>query len=836
MNQDLLERLPLAPSWSLAVGQAGKYAIWAAIAFFAIAVLGYILSPKIKALAKVANVSFVFGSVGLAAAFGCLITLFVKNQFQFEYIFARADVHTDLKYKVAGVWSGQQGSFLLWGVCSAIFGVLALPGAGPYRRWFGATYALFLGSIAGILAYETPFNLIKEVVEANHVHMPATGNGMTPSLQNYWIVIHPPTIFLGFGALTVMFAYAVAAMANGDVKGWAQRVRPWSLVSLGILALGICMGGFWAYETLGWGGFWMWDPVENASFVPWLLLAAFVHGIIVQVTRSRWHGTNLWLAAAPFLAFLYGTFLTRSGSLGDTSVHSFANMDRAALNILKGVMAVCFLGFLALYLFKGRRLALEANKPLEKVGALHREKLYGAGTMFLSLFGLVLSIGMSWPMFMAMANRSVARIEEPAYHKVIFWFFLPIILLMAVGPFVPWRGLEKKSLAEESKDDSQKRTVSRFFRGLSVWRLFTDRFIGPRFTNVITGGIFITGVTALLLRSPSWGISALGGATIPMPFGMRISTPAWIIFLLLLCAIAAVANLWRLGETLKRSRSSAGAFLSHFGLATLLAGLIISRGFEQKEQIIINGTKPASALGYTMVVKELTGTSLQDRDSKLVMEVTDPTGHKFEARPGLFYNRNMNTGQEDPFTWPHIERGLGHDVYLALHAPIMYAWEGDGQWFKVGESQTLQGITVKYEKMSMTGEPGTPSAKFFAHLKVSVEGQTYEATPSLSGELIPDMPFVGPDLRVAMLSMDAKDKSVRLQMIFSQPLYPVTMFTKPLTGLVWGGTGILFLGGLLSAWARRRPRTADVEEEEPNPLEPTPANKPISKDAPVPAT
>lgn len=804
MNEELLERLPLAPSWSLAVGQAGKYAIWAAIAFFVLSLLGYALSAKKPALSKVATASFWLGSVGLATAFGCLITLFVKNQFQFEYVFARADVHTDLKYKVAGVWSGQQGSFLLWGVCSALFGVLALPGTGPYRRWFGATFAVFLGSIAGILAYESPFTLIPQVVEASHVHMPATGNGMTPSLQNYWIVIHPPTIFLGFGALTIMFAYAVAAMISGDIKGWAQRVRPWSLVSLGILALGICMGGFWAYETLGWGGFWMWDPVENASFVPWLLLAAFVHGIIVQVTRSRWHGTNLWLGALPFLAFLYGTFLTRSGSLGDTSVHSFANMDRAALNILKGVMGVCFFGFLGLYLFRGRKLVAEANKPLEGVGKLHREGLYGAGASFLSLFGIVLAIGMSWPMFMAIANKSVARIEEPAYHMVVVWFFIPLILLMAIAPFVSWRGNTKN---------------------------LPDRLI-----ILLSVALFVTGLTALGLKIPSWGTGSLGGATVAMPFGGKAPAVYWVIFLLVLCALAAVGNLWRLIETMKRSRSSAGAFLSHFGLATLLAGLIVSRGLEQKEEVMINGTKPASALGYTMVVKELTGSSLQDRDSKLVMDVTAPDGSKFEARPGLFYNRNMNSGQDEPFTWPHVERGLGHDVYLALHAPIMYAWEGDGQWFKVGEKQTLNGITVQYDKMSMTGEPGSPSAKFFAHLKVTIDGQTYEAAPSLSGELIPDMPFVGPDLRVAMLSMDAKDKSARLQMIFSQPLYPVTMFTKPLTGLVWGGTGILFLGGLLSAWARRRPRTVDVEEEEPTPADPTPASKPISKDAPVPAT
>lgn len=807
MNHDELSRLPHAPQWSLAVGEAGKVSVWASVAFFALAVLAYLFSTKKAGLSKVGTASFWLGSVAMMAAFGCLITLFVKNQFHYEYIFQRADVHTDLKYKIAGVWSGQQGSFMLWGVCSALFGLFSLRGTGPYRRWYGSVYALFLGSIAAILAYETPFKIIPQVMDGAHIHMPPTGNGMTPSLQNYWIVIHPPTIFLGFGSLTILFAYAAAAILSGDVKGWAARARPWALVGLGILALGICMGGFWAYETLGWGGFWMWDPVENASFVPWLFLAAAVHGIIVQVSRNRWHGANLWLAALPFLAFLYGTFLTRSGSLGDTSVHAFANMDRAALNILKGVMGVFFLGFLGLYLIRGRKLVAEANGPEMKTEQVHREGLYGAGAIFLSLFGLILAIGMSWPMFMAMANKSVARIEEPAYHKVITWFFVPVMLLMAVAPFVSWRGMSRNALF-------------------------------ARLINVFSISIGLVGFTLVGLRYPTWGLGGLSGETVWMPFGFRMNVVVWVAFLLVICAFAAVGNLWRLVETMKRSRSSAGAFLSHFGLATLLAGLIVSRGFEQDEQIMLQGFRPtqSSVLRYTLQARELTGSTLEDREGKLIVDVTTPEGTKFEARPGLFYHTDMNSGASDAFTWPHIERGLAHDVYLALGKPIMYPWEGDGQWFKPGETQTINKITVNYEKMTSEGALGTPSAKFYAHLKVTYNGKTYSAVPSLSGAMTPDLPFAGPELRVALLGMDAKDKSVRLQMIFPEPLYPVHLFTKPMTGLVWGGTGILFLGGLLSAWARRRPRAVDVEEEEPASTSPSPANVPKTKDAPVPAT
>jgi cytochrome c-type biogenesis protein CcmF len=812
LNSELHNELALAPQWGLAVGQAGKICVWAAIAFFAISLLGYALGGRKAVLTKVGTVGLALGSLSLFGAFGCLITLFVENQFQFQYVFARADIHTDLKYKIAGVWSGQEGSFLLWGVCSAIFGLLALRGTGPYLRGFGATFALFLGSIAGILAYETPFNVMKEVIDGGHVHMPPTGNGMTPSLQNYWIAIHPPTIFLGFGSLTILFAYAVAAILHRDVNGWAMRARPWSLVGTAVLALGICMGGFWAYETLGWGGFWMWDPVENASFVPWLFLAALVHGIIVQISRSRWHGANLWLAALPFLTFVYGTFLTRSGAMGDTSVHSFANMDRAALNILKGLMGVFFVGFAALYFWRGRGLAKAADKPMEVREKLHREGMYVGGSLLLALFGAMLAIGMSWPLFMTMAGRSAARIEEPVYHKVVGWFFVPIMLLMAIAPFVSWRGMGT--------------------RALSV-----------RLVNVLSIAAGTVGFLLIALRGPSWGLGNLGDASVAMPFGFRMSMVPWIAFLLTICAFAAVANLWRLAETMRRSRSSAGAFLSHFGLAVLLAGLIGSRGFEREQRTFVRQGDAVTALDYRLQYREMTGKSIYDRDAKIVFDVTGPDGEKFESRPGLFYNRNVNSGKDEPFTWPDIRRGLGHDVYLAMGAPLTEAWEGEGHWFRPGEEHTIQGITVKYDKFTMDGAPGQAGTKFGARLAISVtekEGDppvTYLAHPTFAvgPNGGPDMPLVGRDLRVAIVGMDAKDRAVRLQMLFAAPIFPIHIYTKPLTALVWGGTGILFFGGLLSAWARRRTRAAHVEEEEPEPM-PSPSATPTAKDAPVPAT
>src|SRR5689334_3050201 len=296
VDHDLLSKFPPAPFWAEAAGPVGRVFVLAAIVFFLLSAIGWSLAsrnPKAETLGKRC---FTLGACSIFGAFLTLASLFVGDQFQYNYVFSHSDSIIALKYKIAAIWAGQQGSFLLWACTSSLFGLLAVRVTGKYRRWFTVPYAAFLASLCGILAYETPFNVT--LIDGRAL-VPPIGVGLTPSLQNYWVVIHPPTIFMGFGSLTVMFCFAISAMLTGDLKSWLALVRPWALVSLAVLGLGLCMGGFWAYETLGWGGFWAWDPVENVSFVPWVFTAAFVHGLIVQTTRGRWPWTNLMLAGLP---------------------------------------------------------------------------------------------------------------------------------------------------------------------------------------------------------------------------------------------------------------------------------------------------------------------------------------------------------------------------------------------------------------------------------------------------------------------------------------------------------------------------------------------------------
>jgi len=760
------------------LGKAGQVLVFVGLVAFIAAAILSVLGAKHPKLVKLSNLAFGVGSLTIFGAFGILATLFVKNQFQFANVFDHGDIHTSLAYKISGVWSGQQGSFILWATTSSIFGLLSMWSLGKYRPVYMAVYSGCLATICGILAYESPFTIFPAWLVNGKVHVPPTGQGLEPSLMNYWMVIHPPTIFTGFGALTVLFAYSVAAIFLGDLKEWVVRVRPWALVITGILGIGICMGGFWAYETLGWGGFWAWDPVENASFIPWIFTVAFVHGAIVQTTKSRWHGTNLWLAALAYLSFCYGTFLTRSGLLDNVSNHSFASMDKSALIILKFFLAFVVAGFIALYLVRGKVLAKAANLTSDDAVGIGRENLYGAGSLLLALTAAVLSLGMSWPVMMALTGRQAARVEEGLYHKVVVWFFLPIVLLIAITPFVSWRAMDVKGIVR-------------------------------RVANIFSLSVALTGVSLLLLRVPDWGVRANASSTVSMPFHLRMATVPWIAILLLFCAFAFVANAWRAIEIGRRSPGGIGGFIAHLGIATLFAGMVLSRGLEQKEYFEMAGNETHDALGFQFKFAGMSTQDIYDRDAHANFEVTGPDGKMFTATPGLYWlHQQGEDGEEKAMSWPYIRHYGFHDFYFSLGKPIITVWPKP-EWFHEGETRTVNGLTVTYKKMVTEGQLGTPSAKFGADLDIADRNQTFQVTPHFSVADGPDLPSVNNSLRVALTQIEAADKSVALQMFFASPIYPIEVFTKPLTIFVWTGAGIMTLGGLWSAFYRRRKGAAD---------------------------
>ncbi|MCB8931827.1 MAG: cytochrome c biogenesis protein CcsA [Fimbriimonadaceae bacterium] len=768
------------PAWSLWVGDLGRVSILAATALFAISVLGWLFAADNPRWRRVADWSFGLGALGVFTAFISLGALFVGNRFEFEYVWGHSDIANAIPYRIAGIWSGQEGSFLLWVTGASIFGLLARRGVGDYKRWFTIFYATFLGSICGILAYETPF---AHSVFEGHIVVPQNGVGLSPSLQNYWVTIHPPTIFMGFASLTVLFALAMAAMAKRDYETWIPIVRPWAILSATLVGVGLCMGGFWAYETLGWGGFWMWDPVENVSFVPWCLVLAFVHGIIVQTTRKRWHISNLLLGALPFLAFVYGTFLTRSGFLANASVHSFAEMNGSALWVLVGVLFLATFGFLGLWLVRLKQARGDTQAP--QATGFHREGFYRYGAILLSAMGLAALIGMSVPLFMALAGKDPKVVEEPLYHMVVPWIFVPLMLVMAAAPFATWRGLGGKE----------------FFR---------------RIYNVLCITVGLAGLLLVGLRlSPLAKIADLA-PIINFPMGIKANGLAWLVLLGCICLFVVVANAWRMVEMARGAKLGLGSFVSHIGIAVLMTGLILSRGFERHGETVVMKDHPGRTLNYAISYKGMTS-DLYDRNNKLEFEVHDPHDGKllFVASPGLYYVRTPG-GEENPMVWPFIKRAAGHDVYFTLRPPQT---EGSAPIeFQPGETKQIGGLMITYEKMTREGEPGVPGTKFGAQLKVVSDQETFAANPTMeiveSGGVQPHPASIDPLFSLAMIGMNAGKQSVTLQMQLTSPMYPIEIYHKPFTSFVWGGTAIMMVGGFMSALYRRpRRKTPEAAEE-----------------------
>lgn len=770
------------PSWSLNLGVLGRTFVIASAGLFAVSAIAWLLSYRNERLKSIGRWGFGGACFSLIGAFVVLGVLFATKRYEFAYVFGHADNSSGLFYRIAGIWSGQEGSFLLWGTCSAVFALLTIGKTAHYRRWYTIAYAFFLGGIASILAFESPFNL--NMFNGQPV-VPENGVGLSPALQNYWVIIHPPTIFLGFGSLTCLFALAFAALVTRDYEKWIPIVRPWAIVATTFVGLGLCMGGFWAYETLGWGGFWMWDPVENASFVPWVFTAALIHGVLVQATKKKWQMTNLLLAALPFLAFMYGTFLTRSGVLSDTSVHSFAEMDRSALKLLFVLMGGSLLGFVGLWAVR----AVQARKTAvveEKGPVLKREGFYMLGIASLLTLGVATLIGMSVPLIMALQGQKPSIVEERVYHQVLPWIFVPFMLIMAVAPFVAWNGMKARELTS---------------------KVYTVFCITVGITGLLLCGLVLSPYAKMIDLHP----------TVTMFWKYKVPGMGWVIGLFGLCLFVLVANAMRIGDLFKRSKLGVSAFLAHIGVAVLVAGLIVSRGFESKAQSIVMEDHPGRLLNYEVRYSGMT-LDAYHRDNEIRLDFYDPDKGStplFTATPGLYFIKHEEDGHEDTMVWPHIQRGLLMDTYVSMGIPQKNA--GQDVTVPVGSSVPIGGMTLKYNEMVRGGEMGEEGAMVGARVTVSDDKTSDELTPTISfdstGNMVSTPASLGSNLELALVSLNAEDKSATFRVQMTTPIYPIEVYHKPMTILVWLGTGLMTLGGLMSAAYRRSPATVGDTEK-----------------------
>jgi cytochrome c-type biogenesis protein CcmF len=367
--------------------------------------------------------------VAIAAAFGCLIWSYVANDTTVLNVVQNSHSAKPMLYKITGTWGNHEGSLLLWVLILALCG-LAVAGFGRglpstlKARVIGVLGLVSLGFLGFILKTSNPFERVWPP--------PADGQGLNPLLQDIGLAMHPPLLYIGYVGYAVTFAFAIAALIEGRVDAaWGRWVRPWSLAAWSFLTLGIALGSWWAYYELGWGGYWFWDPVENASLLPWLIGTALLHSAVVVEKREALKTWTVLLAIIAFGMSLLGTFLVRSGVLN--SVHSFANDPERGLFIL--ALLVFYVGG-ALLLFAWRA---QAMAPTGLFAPVSREGAIVLNNLLVCSITAVVFVGTLWPMFADALFGAKVSVGPPFFNAATFPLVVPLLLAMAAGPLMPWK-------------------------------------------------------------------------------------------------------------------------------------------------------------------------------------------------------------------------------------------------------------------------------------------------------------------------------------------------------------------------------------------------------------
>ena len=373
----------------------------------------------------------------VAFAFGVLTAAFVASDFSLQVVVSNSHTLKPMLYKIAGVWGNHEGSLLLWvliltlfAACAAFFGK-TLPQS-LLARVLGVQSSITAAFLAFVLFTSNPFTRVE--------FPPFNGQGLNPLLQDPGLAFHPPFLYLGYVGLSITFSFAIAALLEGKVDAaWGRWVRPWTLAAWIFLTIGIGLGSWWAYYELGWGGFWFWDPVENASFMPWLISAALLHSAIVVEKRDALKAWTILLAILAFGFSLIGTFIVRSGVL--TSVHAFANDPERGVFILI-ILGVFFGG--ALFLFALRASAMDSKGVFAMVS---RESALIANNLLLAISCFVVFVGTVWPLVAELLMDRKLSVGPPFFNIAFTPFIVALAVMLPIGSTLPWKRAKVANLS-----------------------------------------------------------------------------------------------------------------------------------------------------------------------------------------------------------------------------------------------------------------------------------------------------------------------------------------------------------------------------------------------------
>ena len=501
---------------------------------------------------RFSRISFYIHGVSSAMIAFSLFEIIYNHRFEYFYAYSHSSKALPVHYMISSFWEGQEGAFILWIVWNVLLGVTLIHTnkfwEGPVMIVFALVQAFLVSMILGVVIGDlklgsSPFILLRDataapIFEMNPDFIPQDGTGLNPLLQNIWMVIHPPTLFLGYASTLVPFAFLIGGLVSKRYSEWIRPALPWAIFSAMILGMGIIMGAYWAYVTLNFGGYWNWDPVENAVYVPWLILVASIHTMITFKKSSTALKTSIVLVIMTFILVLYATFLVRSGVLGDSSVHSFTDLG------LSGQLLIYLLFFSFVAIFLAARAWKHIPTSEKEASVYSREFWVFIGATTLSLMAFQVILPTSIPVWNALVESfgGISNMAPPAdqigfYTKFQLWFAVVLALLTAVGQFFWWQKIDLKALKEA---------------------LLTPYIIS----------VLISAAIIVLGKVYDWKY----------------------IIIVLAGTFTIVANSVILVKILKKSTFKlAGGSLAHIGLGLILIGIMFSSGYTEVISINMSG-------------------------------------------------------------------------------------------------------------------------------------------------------------------------------------------------------------------------------------------------------
>ncbi|MGF1614271.1 MAG: heme lyase CcmF/NrfE family subunit [Gammaproteobacteria bacterium] len=557
----------------------------------------------------------------VAIAFACLAYAFLAKDFSVAYVAEHSNSLLPAIYRFSAVWGAHEGSLLLWSLILAgwTVAVTLFSRSLPLEfasRVVGVMGLVSVGFLLFMLSTSNPFERLFPA--------PMDGRDLNPLLQDPGLVIHPPLLYMGYVGLAVPFSFAIATLLEGRLDAaWTRWTRPWTLVAWVFLTLGITLGSWWAYYELGWGGWWFWDPVENASFMPWLIATALIHCLAVTEKRNAFKGWSVLLAIFGFSLSLLGTFLVRSGVL--VSVHAFAT-DPA-----RGVFILAFLGLTvgsALLLYAWRVTSVTRRGGFE---LLSRESLLLTNNVLLTVACATILLGTLYPLLMDSLNLGKISVGPPYFNAVFIPLMMPLVFLLGLGPLTRWK---------------------------------RDRFkvLSSRLKMAFLISVLLAGLLAALTAVPR-------SITVALGLGLAV----WVTY----TALQAVAarfkyrrDFWRTLRT--TPREFFGMTLAHLGVAVFVVGVTLTSTLtvEQDVRFELGGTHTLAGYEFRFEgVSETMGPNYRAQQGEIRVFRAG------EWVTTLFPEKRFYPVQSEPMTEAAIDPGLTRDLYVVLGEPL-----GDGAW------------------------------------------------------------------------------------------------------------------------------------------------------------